>query len=95
MTTLATILGYASGFALMGYHENPPELIATSLAINAALGSLTAIIATRRRRNFVLWTVLGFTLGMWALAAMLLIGPARDARERGPGADFPPTSHAA
>ena len=95
MTTLATILGYASGFALMGYHENPPELIATSLAINAALGSLTAIIATRRHRNFVLWTALGFTLGMWAMAAVLLIGRTRDARERGPGTDFPPTSHAA
>ncbi len=94
MTTLATIFGYASGFALMGYHENPPEMIATSLAINAALGTLTVIIAIRRRRNPVLWTALGFTLGAWALAAMLLIRPAKDARERGP-ADFPPTSHAA
>ena len=95
MTTLATILGYASGFALMGYRENPPELIATSLAINAALGTLTALVAIRRRRNFVLWTALGFTLGAWALAAVLLLGPARGAAERGPGADFPPTSHAA
>ncbi len=95
MITLATILGYSSGFALLGYHENPPELIATSLAINAALGPLTAIIAIRRRRNSVLWAALGFTLGAWALAAVLLIGPAKDARERSPGADFPPTSHAA
>jgi len=95
MITLATILGYGSGFTLLGYHENPPELIATSLAIDAALAPLTAIIAMRRRRNAVLWTALGFTLGAWALTAALLIGPARDARERDPGADFPPTSHAA
>jgi len=95
MGTLATILSYSSGFALMRYPENPPELIATSLAINAALAPLTAIIAIRRRRSLVLWTGLGFTLGMWALAAVLVMGRAKDAPERGPGAGFPPTSHAA
>ncbi len=95
METLATILGYGSGFALMRYHENPPEMIATSLAINAALGSLVAVIASRRHRSAMLWTALGFTLGMWALSAVLLIGKAKDAPERGPYADFPPTSHAA
>jgi hypothetical protein len=93
METLATLLSYASGFALMRYHENTPELIATSLAINAGLGSLTVIIATRRRRSPLAWTALGFTLGLWALAAVLLMGRAAGRPDRDPG--FPPTSHAA
>lgn len=95
METLATILSYASGFALMRYPERPAELIATSLAINAGLGPLTAVIASRRGRSSLLWTVLGFTLGMWALAAVLIIGSTKGKPERGTGPQFPPTSHAA
>jgi hypothetical protein len=95
METLATVLSYASGFALMRYHENPPELIATSLAINAGLGPLIVIIARRRHRGSLAWIALGFTLGLWALAAVLLMGPAAERSDRDPGAGFPPTSHAA
>src|SRR5262245_41089393 len=42
MQTVATILAYASGFALMGYRESPAGLIATSLAVDASLAPLTA-----------------------------------------------------
>jgi hypothetical protein len=96
MSTLATVLSYASGFALMRYPETPAVTLGTSLAIELALGPLTAVIAARRGRNQVLWTVLGFTLGIWSLAAVLLMGhvPGTPA-ERGPGPQFPPTSRAA
>ena len=87
MQTAAAIVSYASGFALMRYHLSADDLFATSLAVNLALGPLTAVIATRRGRNRLLWTVLGFSFGLWALAAVLLIGSSP------PKPDEPPTSH--
>ena len=77
MQTLATILGLASGFALMGYHEPSAEMIATSLIVDASLAPLTAVIASRRGRSAALWAVVGFALGMWALAYVLIFKPRR------------------
>ncbi len=92
MWTIATILSVTSGFALMRYHEAPAELIATSLIIDAALAPLTATIAVRRGRSLPVWGALGFALGMWALAATLLMRP----RDGGPRPSAPPpTSDAA
>lgn len=73
--TIATILNVTSGFALMRYRGGAAEIIATSLIIDAALAPLTATIAARRGRSWLLWALLGFALGMWALAATLLIRP--------------------
>lgn len=95
MDTLAAILSYASGFCLMRYHLRPAELIGTSLAINATLGPLTAVVASRRGRSSVLWTALGLALGMWALAAVLIMRPSGSKPERESGPNFPPTSRAA
>jgi hypothetical protein len=91
METLATILSIASGFALMRYHEPPLGMIATSILIDAALAPLTAIVAARRGRSVVWWSLLGSILGIWALAAVLLMRSRRD----GSGAAYPPTSDAA
>ncbi len=88
METAAAIVSYASGFALMRYRLSPGDLFATSLTVNLALGSLTAVIVSRRRlRNRILWTALGFSFGLWALAAVLLLG------SNAPKPDGPPTSH--
>ncbi len=92
MWTIASILNLTSGFALMRYRGSPAEIIATSLVIDAALAPLTATIAARRGRSALVWALLGFLLGMWALAAALLIRP-RAAAARTPGP--PPTSDAA
>ena len=73
--TIATILNVTSGFALMRYRGGAAEIIATSLIIDAALAPLTATIAARRGRSWLLWALLGFALGMWALAATLLSRP--------------------
>ncbi|HVA40395.1 MAG TPA: hypothetical protein VNF49_07005 [Candidatus Binataceae bacterium] len=96
MWTIATILKVTSGFALMRYRGNPAEIIATSLVIDAALAPLTATIASRRGRSPIVWALLGFALGMWALAATLLMRPrVHDLRtDPRPGAP-PPTSDAA
>jgi hypothetical protein len=87
MSTIAAILGITSGFALLGYHETPARLIATSLAVDASLAPLTAIIAARRARSPAFWAVAGFAFGMWALAYVLLV------RRNDP--DYPPESDAA
>ena len=92
MWTIATILNVTSGFALMRYRGGPVEIIATSLVIDAALAPLTATIASRRGRSPLVWSLLGFALGMWALAATLMLRPrAQDSRPIAP----PPTSDAA
>ena len=96
MWTIATILNVTSGFALMRYRGNPAEIIATSLVIDAALAPLTATIAWRRGRSPIVWALLGFALGMWALAATLLLrARAHDPRQDPRPAAPPPTSDAA
>ncbi len=96
MTTLASILSIASGFALMGYHEPPANLIATSIIINLALTPLTAIVASRRGRSALRWTIAGLILGAWALAAVMIIpAPSQPAPPRPDAPPYPPTSHAA
>jgi len=96
MITLASILGVASGFALMGYHEPPANLIATSIIMNVALTPLTAIVASRRGRSVVRWTIAGLAVGAWALAAVMIIPAAsRSAPPRPDAPQYPPTSHAA
>jgi hypothetical protein len=96
MWTIATILNVTSGFALMRYRGGPAEIIATSLIIDAALAPLTATIASRRGRSWLVWAPLGFALGMWALIATLLLRPcARDSRTDPRPAAPPPTSDAA
>jgi hypothetical protein len=95
MTTIASILSIASGFALMGYREPPANMIATSIIINLALTPLTAIVASRRGRSALRWTIAGLLLGAWALAAVMIIpAPSQPAPPR-PDAPYPPTSDAA
>jgi hypothetical protein len=96
MTTIAHILSIASGFALMGYHEPPANMIATSIIINLALTPLTAIVASRRGRSALRWTIAGLALGAWALAAVMIFRePSPPAPPRPDTPPYPPTSHAA
>lgn len=95
MSTLARLLSIASGFALMGYHESPANLIATSIAIDLALAPLTAIIASRHGRSAIRWTIAGLTFGAWALAAIMIIRGGRPAPRRPDGPDYPHAPDAA
>ncbi len=93
MRTLATLVAWASGFALTGYHDGPLNLLATSLIIDASLAPLTATIAWRRGRPAWIWAILGFAFGMWALAAILLVKRADS--QSTPTQPFQPPSDAA
>jgi hypothetical protein len=75
MHLIATVVGWASGFALMRMPKPPIDMIATSLIVDAALAPLTAIIAARRGRSVIPWVVAGFAFGMWALAYVLIVVP--------------------
>jgi|ERR1700722_479118 hypothetical protein len=92
--TIATIVAYASGFALMRYHETAANLLATSLAVDASLAPLTTIVAIRRGRAAMRWAIIGFPFGLWAFITVLLIGTPKPASPDQPG-EFPPTSDAA
>ena len=94
MRTIATIVAYASGFALMRYHESAANLLATSLAVDASLAPLTTIVAMRRGRPATWWAIVGFPFGLWAFIAVLLIGKPKASGPRLPE-EFPPTSDAA
>lgn len=95
MTTLANVLSLASGFALMGYREPPINLIATSIIIDLALAPLIAVIASRRGRSAIRWTIAGLALGAWALAAVMIMPPSRPAQSTPDAPQYPPTSDAA
>jgi hypothetical protein len=93
MTTLANIFSLTSGFALMGYRLPPATILVTSILVNIALAPLIAVIASRRGRSATGWTIAGLALGMWALAAVLLLPSANRSRPEPPS--YPPTSDAA
>lgn len=96
MEIIATIVSYASGFALMRSHQPPLDLLATSLMVDAALAPLIAVIAARRGRSPARWLATGFAFGMWALAYVLMVAPATTndpVRPQNPSR--PPTSDAA
>ena len=92
MSTAANILSVTSGFALLGYRLPPATILATSIVVDLALAPLTAVIASRRGRSALRWTIAGLTLGMWALAVVLVL-PASNRSHEPPS--FPPTSDAA
>jgi hypothetical protein len=93
---IATIVSYASGFALMRSHKPPIDMLATSLIVDAALAPLTAIIAARQGRSALRWAMVGFVLGMWALAYVLIVAPRQPGDPARPENPSPtPTSDAA
>ena len=96
MEIIAHLVGLTSGFALMRLHKAPVDMIATSLIVDAALAPLTAVIAARRGRSAMRWVIAGFAFGMWALAYVLIIAPARtDVPAQPESPARPPTSDAA
>ncbi len=67
------------------------NLLATSLAVDASLAPLTAIVANRRGRATRLWAIIGFLFGLWAFIVVLLIGKPKPRTTD----EFPTTSDAA
>ena len=94
MTSIANIIAIASGFVLMRYRGQPAELLATSIAVNLALAPMTAIVAMRRHRSIIRWTIAGVALGLWALAVVLIL-PRNDVPPVPPPSKYPSRPDAA
>ena len=94
MNSFANIMAVASGFFLMGYKGSPANLLMTSIAVNLALAPMTGVIAMRRHRTVLLWTLIGLALGAWALVAILIL-PSYVEAPPPPPSKYPPTSDAA
>ncbi len=95
MNPLAILLGWTSGIALMRLHRDAATMIGTALAVDAALAPITAIAAVRRGRSGARWTILGFALGAWALAFVLIFKPRAAAPAPAEGPNSPSASDAA
>jgi hypothetical protein len=95
MQRLAELMAILSGFVLTGYHGSVLNTLATSVAINLSLCPLTAVVAFRRGRSALLWSVLGLLFGAWALVAALLFLPSAARKARSDPDPRFPTSDAA
>jgi len=92
---LAQIVSLVSGFALTRYQGSPANLLFTSLVVDACLAPVTALLAVRRGRSAIAWSIIGFGFGIWALIAAILLRTPRRFDDGPPPSGFPPTSDAA
>ncbi len=95
MQTFATIMAFASGFALTGYHGGAADLLASSIAVDVVLAPLTAAIASRRGRSGLFWGAIGLGFGMWALATALIFLAPKTQSGSSPSNGLRPPSDAA
>ena len=70
---LYTVLGYLSGIYWLRADLDSSTLVRTVIVIHALDGLLCRLIAAHSGRNKQLWTVLGWVLGIWALASLFLL----------------------
>jgi len=67
------VLGYLSGIYWLRADLDSSSLVRTVIVIHALDGLLCRLIAAHSGRNKQLWTVLGWVLGIWALATLFLL----------------------
>lgn len=70
---LYTVLGYLSGIYWLRADLDSSTLVRTVIVIHALDGILCRLIAAHNGRSKQLWTVLGWVLGIWALATLFLL----------------------
>ncbi len=71
--TLAAMLTYVSGLVFVAPHLDPPAQIGTSLALLACHAVMCRLFALNNGYPRNLWTVLGLTGGLWAVAVLILL----------------------
>ncbi|HJQ84405.1 MAG TPA: hypothetical protein VKA21_10040 [Candidatus Binatia bacterium] len=71
--TLATIVSYLSGLALIAPGLAPPALLGTALALHVCDAILCRLFAHNNGYPKNLWTVLGFVAGLWAVAVLVVL----------------------
>jgi hypothetical protein len=68
-----TVLAYLSGLYWLRADLDSSTLVRTVILAHALDGLLCRIIAAQNGRSKQLWTVLGWVLGIWALATLFVL----------------------
>lgn len=68
-----TFLGYLTGFRFVTSDIDLPTLLRTALIVNICNAIMCRVIAHNSGMKKTPWTIAGFFLGFWAVAAALLV----------------------
>ena len=71
--TWDVLLGYATGLRLFSPHIDPGTLLRTLLVMHALDSIMCRVVAGNSGYSKNLWTALGFVLGVWAVAVVMLL----------------------
>lgn len=71
--SLATVLGYASGVALVAPTLDSSALLGTALTVQTCHAIMCRLFAHNNGYPKNLWTVLGLIAGLWAVAVLILL----------------------
>lgn len=71
--TVATALCWLSGLGLVAPGLDEPTLLGTGVALHICYAIMCRLIAHNNGYPKTLWTVLGLTAGLWAVAVLILL----------------------
>jgi hypothetical protein len=71
--TVATALAYLSGLVFVAPHLDAPAQIGTSLALLVCHAVMCRLFALNNGYPRNVWTLLGLTGGLWAVAVLILL----------------------
>ena len=77
MSFVATAAAYLSGLGLVAPELAPPALLGTAHALHVCDAILCRLFAHNNGYPKNLWTLLGLSAGLWAVAVLILL-PRRD-----------------
>ena len=71
--TFATFLAYWSGLAFVRPELGMHELVGTTLVLHTCDAIMCRLFARNNGYPRNVWTLLGFTCGIWAVAVLILL----------------------
>jgi hypothetical protein len=86
--TVATLLGWLSGLEFVAPGLDDATLLGTALALHICYAIMCRLVAHNNGYPKNLWTALGLTAGLWAVAVLILL-PRRDGAPPPPIRPFP------
>ncbi len=76
---MASVLGTLSGLRFVSPDLPPDVTLATAIAMHITYAIISRIFAAQRSRAPFPWLVAGFVTGVFAIAALLVLGDAEQA----------------
>ncbi len=75
-------LGYFTGLRVLEEHLPFPTLVGTAVVIHLLDGIMCRLFAHNNGYPRNLWTLLGFTFGIWAIMVLVLLPKRRSVGEK-------------